>query len=121
MIDASVATCIDIDPSAVALDHMPRSVSCTPSCRGCDDPECGYCDGRIELTREQRVDAEREKILRSARDMNTLIDGLYVDGYGGRIAEAARLFVEHEDLAGGDILRDLLKPRIAAEAERRAA
>lgn len=110
----------DVDPSDIAADHQPRSVSGTPSCRGCDDPTCGYCEERVELTREERIDTEREKIHRSVSDMTTLLDDLFVEGYGHRVAEMLRLHAEHDDIAAGDIARDLLIPRITALAKRRA-
>lgn len=111
----------DVNPADIASDHLPRSVSGTPSCRGCDDPACGYCEERAELTREQRIDAHRERIERSARDLLDCLDDVFVADQHYIIAEAIRLALEHEDLAACDRLRDAIKPRVNALAERRAA
>lgn len=111
----------DVDPDDIAADHQPRSVSGTPSCRGCDDPQCGYCEERVELTREQRIDAHRERIVRSDRDLLDCLDDVFTKDQERMVADAIRLALEHDDLAACDRIRDAIKPRVNALAERRAA
>lgn len=98
-----------------------RSVSGTSSCRGCSDPTCGYCDEVDEPTREQQVDAERDKIERSDRDLLDCLDCVFVEDREQLIADAMRLALQRDDLAACDRLREALLPHVSALAERRAA
>lgn len=119
-VDAAAAACGPVQLHS-AWERERPSISGTAGCRGCTDPQCGYCEVLEERSREDRIDAEHDKIVRSERDMNTLLDNLFVEGYGHRIAEMLRLHIERDDRGAGDIARDLLISRINELAERRAA
>lgn len=107
------------EPRSEYRPRERRSVSGTSSCRGCSDPTCGYCEAIEERSREDRIEAERDKIKGSHRDLLDCLDRVFVDDMEHLIAEALELSLERDDLAACDRLREALRPRIDELAERR--
>lgn len=110
---------LDLDDVAQqAFDSRP-SISCTPSCRGCNDPQCGYCEEYEEAMRPQRVAAEAKKIRRSNRDLLDLFDEARDDN-DIIVAAILRAAANHDYIVAGQGLCDLLTPKINKLAESQA-
>ena len=106
------------DVAQQAFDSRP-SISCTPSCRGCNDPQCGYCEEYEEAMRPQRVAAEAEKIKRSNRDLLDMFRDL-LDDEDIAVAGSLRAAVNHDYIAAGERICNLLTPKINQLAESQA-
>lgn len=113
---------IDVDPADIAADRMARrpSISGTAGCRGCDDPQCGYCDILEERKRQDRIDAEREKIIADGSDLRELFVDLEWDNPDA-VAGILRAAVRGDYIIAGERIRNLLMPKIDDLADRRAA
>lgn len=121
-VDAAAAACGPVQLHS-AWERERPSISGTPSCRGCDDPQCGYCEEIIERTHEEIVDEQRERIIRSDRELIDMLRDV-IDERGHELAQVVRLHIQGDDLAAGDVVRDLFVRHIDEVAEfaaRRAA
>lgn len=111
---------VDLDAAAQGAFDRRHSISGTPSCRGCNDPQCGYCEQREEAERPMRVAAEVEAIAQNDGDLVDLLHA-QLDDDDSAVAAIIRLAMNNEDFAVGARIRNLFRPRIDELADRRAA
>ena len=87
-------------------------------CSGCQDPDCD-CAERIEAQHEAFVERETDRIESSPGQLADLFSWQEIDNKMHRIGEAVKLAIERDDLPACDILREVFRPAIIAEVERR--
>lgn len=110
---------VDLDDLAQqAFDNRP-SISGTRSCRGCSDPQCGYCEAYEEVARQERIKAEVQTLIRDRRNsLDMLRDEIddNEDAIGGIVCCA----LAGDFIRAGERLHNLLMPRVIQTAERLA-